>query len=242
MTPPAPVLLAVVMMGACATWLLAHPPPMPELLGSAAVPEEPVPRPFDWWMAMHEKLVGEIEDADEGEVSAEDAGGVGFARSPPPPPGMRPPGHRHARLPCHLCRALAFCSTVTPSLSPGVAPTAAARVHDVPARQTCVACRPARRGGVARQGELLPAEQLVGRLPYLHGGSSRAPQPRRLQVLKRHFGKYKPEVLGIGGDMTAHLWWRLLHGETPAKHHPKAVVLLIGTNDLGMVWQGEYCY
>ena len=101
---------------------------------------------------------------------------------------------------------------------------------------------PGKEGGVARQGELLPAEQLVGRLPYLHGGSSRAPQPRRLQVLKRHFGKYKPEVLGIGGDMTAHLWWRLLHGETPAKHHPKAVVLLIGTNDLGMVWQGEYCY
>ena len=41
------------------------------------------------------------------------------------------------------------------------------------------------------------------------------------------------------GDQTAHLWWRLLHGEVPlstAVHQgkaPRVAVVLIGTNDLG---------
>eukprot|EP00887_Chlorella_sp_A99_P004177 scaffold23.g4177.t1 len=53
----------------------------------------------------------------------------------------------------------------------------------------------------------------------------------------KHFGEYRPGIMAIGGDRSENLWWRLLNGETPAKHHPKAVVLLIGTNDLGRVWQ-----
>jgi len=41
------------------------------------------------------------------------------------------------------------------------------------------------------------------------------------------------------GDQTAHLWWRLLHGEVPLptavlqEKAPRVAVLLIGTNDLG---------
>ena len=34
------------------------------------------------------------------------------------------------------------------------------------------------------------------------------------------------------GDQVGHLWWRMLNGQIPSKHHPKAVVMLIGTNDL----------
>ena len=34
------------------------------------------------------------------------------------------------------------------------------------------------------------------------------------------------------GDVVTFLWWRLLHGEMPKLNQPKAVVLLIGTNDL----------
>lgn len=38
------------------------------------------------------------------------------------------------------------------------------------------------------------------------------------------------------GDRTYNLFWRLLHGELPRVRHPKAVLLLIGTNDLGLVY------
>lgn len=45
--------------------------------------------------------------------------------------------------------------------------------------------------------------------------------------------KYRAAALAISGDMTQHLLYRLEHGELPEKNHPKAVVILIGTNDLG---------
>lgn len=34
------------------------------------------------------------------------------------------------------------------------------------------------------------------------------------------------------GDQVGHLWWRVQNGEVPIRRHPKAVVILIGTNDL----------
>ena len=35
------------------------------------------------------------------------------------------------------------------------------------------------------------------------------------------------------GDQTAHLQWRLLHGQLLIQNPPKVAVLMIGTNDLG---------
>ena len=35
------------------------------------------------------------------------------------------------------------------------------------------------------------------------------------------------------GDQTAHLQWRLLHGQLLTHAPPKITVLMIGTNDLG---------
>ena len=45
--------------------------------------------------------------------------------------------------------------------------------------------------------------------------------------------------MGHTGDTTANLWWRLQNGEVPTAAPPKAVVILIGTNDLGYV---EACF
>lgn len=53
-------------------------------------------------------------------------------------------------------------------------------------------------------------------------------------VFAKHFGsRYNAQVFGIGGDQTAHLMYRLLHGEDPAGLGTRVAVLLIGTNDLG---------
>jgi beta-glucosidase len=49
---------------------------------------------------------------------------------------------------------------------------------------------------------------------------------------KKIFGAYHYANFGIGGDRTQNVLWRLEHGEIGALK-PKAVVLLIGTNNLG---------
>ena len=51
-------------------------------------------------------------------------------------------------------------------------------------------------------------------------------------VWARHYGPRKAANLGIGGDQTQHVLWRLEHGEIDGIH-PKAAVVMIGTNNLG---------
>lgn len=50
-------------------------------------------------------------------------------------------------------------------------------------------------------------------------------------LLEKNWGKYDPVELGIGGDFTQHLLWRLQHGEVDGLQ-PKVAVVLIGTNNL----------
>ncbi len=62
------------------------------------------------------------------------------------------------------------------------------------------------------------------------------PEPWRrfLQVWEYYYGARHALDLGFKGDTTAHLLWRIEHGEA-AGIHPKAAVVLIGANNFGRV-------
>lgn len=59
-------------------------------------------------------------------------------------------------------------------------------------------------------------------------------------IWNKHVAVYKPLNLGINGDRTEHLLWRLSNGELD-KIKPKVIVLLIGTNNLYMYSVDEIC-
>ncbi len=50
---------------------------------------------------------------------------------------------------------------------------------------------------------------------------------------QEHFGPFKPVNLGIGGDQTGHVLWRITEGHELDRLHPRAAVLMIGTNNTG---------
>jgi lysophospholipase L1-like esterase len=50
---------------------------------------------------------------------------------------------------------------------------------------------------------------------------------------QEHFGSFKPVNLGIGGDQTGHVLWRITEGHELDHLEPKAAVLMIGTNNTG---------
>jgi beta-glucosidase len=52
-------------------------------------------------------------------------------------------------------------------------------------------------------------------------------------IWKRHYGAAKPLNAGIWSDRTQHVLWRLRHGVLDGIS-PKVVVLLVGTNNVGM--------
>ena len=57
-------------------------------------------------------------------------------------------------------------------------------------------------------------------------------------VWQRYYGDRHALNLGFPGDATSHLLWRILHGEIDGIA-PKAVVILIGANNLGRLhWSG----
>jgi len=56
--------------------------------------------------------------------------------------------------------------------------------------------------------------------------------PENRPTWEKNFGRFDALNAGINGDRSEHLLWRIEHGNLE-NQHPRAVVLLIGTNDLG---------
>lgn len=56
---------------------------------------------------------------------------------------------------------------------------------------------------------------------------------RGAEVLKKHWPSQTIVNLGISGDRTQHVIWRLQNGEL-GNLHPKVIMLMIGTNNLGL--------
>ncbi len=54
---------------------------------------------------------------------------------------------------------------------------------------------------------------------------------RQKKAWKEHFGAFKPVNLGIGGDQTGHVLWRITDGKELEHLNPKAAVIMIGTNN-----------
>lgn len=50
---------------------------------------------------------------------------------------------------------------------------------------------------------------------------------------QEHFGSFNPVNLGIGGDQTGHVLWRITEGRELDQLKPKAAVIMIGTNNTG---------
>jgi lysophospholipase L1-like esterase len=50
---------------------------------------------------------------------------------------------------------------------------------------------------------------------------------------QEHFGTFKPVNLGISGDQTGHVLWRITDGHELDHLKPKAAVIMIGTNNIG---------
>ncbi len=53
------------------------------------------------------------------------------------------------------------------------------------------------------------------------------------EVWKERLEPFKAANFGIGGDRTQHVLWRITEGKELEGVHPKVVVLMIGTNNLG---------
>lgn len=75
------------------------------------------------------------------------------------------------------------------------------------------------------------AEEGQAELVFL-GDSITAGWGGKNEIWEKAFGQYKPVNFGIGGDRTQHVLWRIQNGELKGIK-PKAVVLMIGTNNTG---------
>lgn len=83
----------------------------------------------------------------------------------------------------------------------------------------------------SHEGFVKIAQEGTAEVVFL-GDSITAGWGRNKEIWDKAFGAYKPANFGIGGDRTQHVLWRITNGELDGIK-PKAVVLMIGTNNTG---------
>jgi lysophospholipase L1-like esterase len=95
------------------------------------------------------------------------------------------------------------------------------------------AATPAEKDPRRHQDFLKEIERMHGKIDVVFLGDSITDGWRgQRDIWNEHFGKFHPLNLGIGGDRTQHVLWRIQHDELKG-YNPKAFVIMIGTNNMG---------
>jgi lysophospholipase L1-like esterase len=146
-----------------------------------------------------------------------------------------------------LLAALSFAMPVRAQAPAAAAPAQAAPAQTAPAKAAPAKVAPQApdvaaekfgpdgkvNGGFAKSHEnfVKIAQQGEAQLVFL-GDSITAGWNGKKEIWDKAFGQYKPANFGIGGDRTQHVLWRIENGELDGIK-PKAVVIMIGTNNSG---------
>jgi prolyl oligopeptidase len=80
---------------------------------------------------------------------------------------------------------------------------------------------------IANRGESCP-------VVFLGDSITEGWRGRGKEVFAKYFAPMNAVNFGIGGDRTQHVLWRLQNGELNDRFHPQVIVLMIGTNNLGV--------
>lgn len=96
------------------------------------------------------------------------------------------------------------------------------------------AIKPAQKNPERHQGFLRDIKKAEGKIGIVFLGDSITDGWRGAgkQEWDEHFGPFNPLNLGISGDRTQHVLWRLQNGELDG-YKPKGFVIMIGTNNMG---------
>ena len=139
---------------------------------------------------------------------------------------------------------LVVCCATAPVLAQEAKPAAPAQQKEAADQPAIKMGRDQGKGFLARhEGFLQDLKAKNGKVGVLFVGDSITDAWRRnadernrgmggLKVFEQHYGSMDPLNLGIGGDRTQHVLWRLENGEVEGIS-PRVAVLMIGTNNLG---------
>ena len=110
------------------------------------------------------------------------------------------------------------------------------RADEAPGEKKPASCIPAEKDRNRHEGFLKDKEKLLAKGPiqlvFIGDSITDGWRGGGRKVWEQNYAKYNTLNLGIGGDRTEHVLWRVQHGELDGLS-PNAVVMMIGTNNSG---------